>query len=331
MGRCAEDRASYDGMVDEMLSEQALKNAHCWEASDRVPGRPQMTSFRQQMRLHQATWREANGHPIGSQPMTPQPGKPVRFVGSRMPLDVARTTGANFVTNPAHEAAKARMAKVEPQQSIDRQGLWADLLSSTALCFNLFGDLAADRSLADRAIHTWWPDTPGTVSDVHFEHSPGRLDLAYLGSLSAFTTAFVTDIGDGTRGVIGIWGRLHERSKSETPKPIRLAHYGSIADRSGVFAPEAFDAVNGTDLTLMWLQHLLVLSMLQHPGDRWAWGRLVVVHPSGNVDYAGACERYRTLLVDPSTFASITIEDLLDSNALPEATTAALRERYVVA
>jgi hypothetical protein len=77
----------------------------------------------------------------------------------------------------------------------------------------------------------------------------------------------VTDIGDGTRGVIGIWGRLHERSTRETPKPIRLAHYRAVADRSGAFAPKAFDAVNGTDLTVMWLQHLLVLSMLrcQHP------------------------------------------------------------------
>ncbi len=318
-------------MVDAIPREQTLKDEHCWEASDRVPGRPHMTAFRQQMRLHQATWREANGHPIGSQPMTPQPGKPARLVGSRLPLAYAEATGANLLTSAARDAARARLTTVEPQQSIDRQGLWADLLSSTALCFNLFGDLAADLSLAGRAIHTWWPDAPGTVSDVRFEHSPGRLDLAYLGSLSAFTTAFATDIGDGTRGVIGIWGRLHERGKRETPKPIRLAHYRAIADRSGVFAPEAFDALNGTDLTVMWLQHLLVLSMLQHPGDGWVWGRLVVVYPSGNVDYAEACERYRALLIDPSTFASATIEDLLDADTLPEATTAALRDRYVVA
>jgi hypothetical protein len=140
----------------------------------------------------------------------------------------------------------------------------------------------------------------------------------------------MTEIGDDTRGVLGIWGRLHERAKRETPKPIRLAHSRAIADRSGVFAPEAFDAVNGTDLTVMWLQHLLVLSMLQHPGNRWAWGRLVVVHPSGNVDYAQACKRYCSLLVDPSTFASVTIEDLLDANTLPATTTAALRDRYVL-
>ncbi|MEX2274734.1 MAG: hypothetical protein WEA10_04085 [Actinomycetota bacterium] len=26
------------------------------------------------------------------------------------------------------------------------------------MSFNLFGDLAADIPLADRAVHTWWPD-----------------------------------------------------------------------------------------------------------------------------------------------------------------------------
>jgi len=60
-------------------------------------------------------------------------------------------------------------------------GCRADLLSSTAFCFNLFGDLAADLGLADRAVHTWFPDVPGTVGDVRFAHSPGRLDPAYLG------------------------------------------------------------------------------------------------------------------------------------------------------
>ncbi len=65
-----------------------------------------------------------------------------------------------------------------PHQMLDAQRLWADLPSSTTMCFHLFGDLAADFRLADRAVRTWWPDVPGTVCDVRFEHSPGRLDPA---------------------------------------------------------------------------------------------------------------------------------------------------------
>jgi len=50
---------------------------------------------------------------------------------------------------------------------------------------------------------------------------------------------------------------------------------------------------------------------------------------TGNSDFADACARYRALLVDESTFASRTIEQLLDSAILPAATVAALRNRYL--
>jgi hypothetical protein len=39
--------------------------------------------------------------------------------------------------------------------------------------------------------------------------------------------------------------------------------------------------------------------------------------------------QYRKLLVDQSTFASVTLEELLDAEALPKPTTAALRRRYL--
>ena len=254
----------------------------------------------------------------------------MRPVGSRLPLAYARETGANFLTAGALDAARARTSMMEPHQSFDHQRLWADLLSSPALAFNLFGDLAADLALADRAVHTWWPDAPGTVSDVRFAHSPGRLDPAYLNSLRAFDAAFVLDLGDGTQGIVGVDTKYHERTKPETPKPSNLRRYIEVAETSGVFAPGAIDAVKGrTDLAVMWLEHLLLLSMLQHPSGTWTWGRYVVVHPAGNADFAEACARYRDLLADQSTFSSMTLEELLDADVLPARTTAALRERYL--
>jgi PD-(D/E)XK nuclease superfamily len=322
----------YDGDVDGVLTQQALEAAHCWETEDRVPGRPEMTEFRRRLRYHQAQWREAQEQPIGSQPIAPRlDGGPARLVGSRLPLAYARETGANFLTASALEAARARTSVTEPHQSFDHQGLWADLLSSPALAFNLFGDPAADLVLADRAAHTWWPDAPGTVSEVRFAHSPGRLDPAYLNSLRAFDAAFVLDLGDSaTQGIIGVDTKYHERTKSEIPKPGNLWRYLEVAERSGAFAPEATDAVKGrSDLCVMWLEHLLLLSMLQHVGGVWTWGRYVIVHPAGNSDVADACARYRDLLVDQSTFASVTVEELLDASVLPKRTATALRKRYL--
>jgi hypothetical protein len=289
-----------------------------------------MTDFRRRSRYEQASWREAHGHPIGSQPIVPRPGKPARPVGSRLPLAYARETGATFLTAAALEAARTRTSMIEPHQSFDHQRLWADLLWSPTMAFNLFGDLAGDLELADRAVHAWWPDAPGTVSDVRFAHSPGRFDPAYLDSLRAFDAAFVLDLGDGTQGIVAVATKYHERSKPEMPKPSKLPRYVEVAETSRIFVPGAIDAVKGrSDLAVMWLEHLLLLSMLQHESGAWCWGRYVVVYPAGNTDFADACARYRVLLVDESTFASMTVEELLEAGALPPATVAAFRDRYI--
>jgi len=315
--------------VSEVLSQEELEAANCWESEDNVPRQPELTLFRRSLRYHQSRWRERNGHPIGSHPIVPKRGKPSKPVGSRLPLDYARESGANFVTPAALEAASARTSYIEPHQSFDHQRLWADLLWRPTVAFNLFGDLAADHTFADRAIHALWPDTPGIVSDVRFAHSPGRLDPAWLGNLVDVDVAFLLDLGSGAQGVLGIVAAYHDVNRRQPAKPTRVHRYREITDRSGLFRPEAFEAVNGTELIHIWLDHLLVLSMLQDRSREWTWGRLVVVHPAGNTDFADACARYRALLVDDSTFGSLTFEALLDAGALPRRTTAALRDRYL--
>jgi hypothetical protein len=318
--------------MSKMPTQEELEAAHCWEADDLIPGRPAMTEFRRRTRYHQARWRDAQGHPIGTQPIAPKRDDTARPVGSRLPLAYARETGANFVTPAALAAARARTSYIERNQSFDHQRLWADLLWSPALAFNLFGDLAADLSLADRAVHAWWPDVPGTVREVRFVHSPGWLDPAYLGSLREWDAAFVLDLGDAAGGIVAVDVNYHERLKPEIPKPTNLERYLAVAERSGAFAPGAIDRLKRrSDLAVMWLEHLLLLSMLQHPSGQWRWGRYVVAYPAGNVDIADACARYRSLLKEADTFTSATLEGLLDSSALPRTTTAGLRERYLPA
>ncbi|MGZ4724655.1 MAG: PGN_0703 family putative restriction endonuclease [Ilumatobacteraceae bacterium] len=308
-----------------------LEAAFCWEADDQIPSRPAMTAFRREARYHQARWREACGHPIGTQPIVPKPGDSrVRPVGSRLPLDYARDTGANFLTAAAWNAARARTAFIEARQSLDHQRLWADLLSSTALSFNLFGDLAADLALADRAVHRWFPDTPGRVSEVRFAHSPGWFDPAYINSLRSFATVFILDRDDGSRGLVAIDVKYHERSHSGTPRPENLTRYTEVAERARVFAPGAIDALSQRgDLCVIWIEHLLLFSMLQHPGDNFTWGRYVVVHPARNVDVVDVGDRYRAMLADGTSFATMTLEQLLDTDTLPEPVVDALRGRYL--
>lgn len=321
-------------MTVEGPSKAELLAAHCWEDVDRVPGRPEMTAFRRRVRLRQARWRERNGLPMGAQPIAPRPGERSRPLGSRLPLEHAERSGANFLTPGARAAVDDRLVQPELHQTLSTQRLWADLLSSMPMCFNLFGDLAQDDGAATAALRAWWPDVPGVVRRLAFEHSPGRLDPDYLGNRSAFDVAFLLELGSGHRGALGIETKYHECTGAEkAPSADRLARYRKVSERSGAFRPDALDGLIGTDLQQIWLDHLLVLSMLQHPSGRWTWGRFVLVHPAGNLDFTDASRRYGELLVgDQTTFASTTIESLLAiDGALPPATARAFRARCLAA
>ena len=211
-------------------TREELEAAFCWEADDQIPRRPAMTAFRREARYHQAALARSQ---------RPSDRHPTDRPEARRHRGPAGGEPAAARLRPRHrrelphlrrfDAARARTAYIEPRQSLDHQRLWADLLSSAALSFNLFGDLAADLARADRAVHGWFPDVPGRVSGVRFVHSPGWFDPAYINSLRSFDTVFVLDLDDGRRGIVAVGVKYHERNKSETPRPENLDRYTEVA------------------------------------------------------------------------------------------------------
>ena len=94
----------------------------------------------------------------------------------------------------------------------------------------------------------------------------------------------------------------HERNKPETPKPENRDVYVGVAERSRAFSrPAIAQLQQRSDMCVLWLEHLLMLSMLQHASGRWTWGRYLVVFPSGNVDVEDLTTRYRATLSDDNT------------------------------
>ncbi|QYG95222.1 hypothetical protein HC251_24185 [Iamia sp. SCSIO 61187] len=311
-------------------SRAELEAAQVWEGVDRVPG-AEMTAFRRTLRLRQAHWREAQGLPIGSQSVPAARGGGERPIGSRIDHDHAVATGANFLTPAAHDAVRHRIAHKEPWQTLNTRRLWGDLLSSMPLCFNLFGPAWADLALADDLVHDLWPDTPGRVAEVRFEHSPGRGDPAYLGNRSAFDVAFLLDLGGGRRGIVGVETKYHEWAKPEVPRPDNAERYREVTERSGAFVDDIPARIGEDDRALVqvWLDHLLLLSMLQHPSAGWDWGRFVILHPAGNVSFDDAIARYRALLVDDATFDRRTLEQVVASPDLRRSVADPFAARYL--
>jgi hypothetical protein len=54
--------------------------------------------------------------------------------------------------------------------------------------------------------------------------------------------------------------------------------------------------------------------MLQHPSQKWIWGRFVLVFPSANPSYASIAASYASLLRDSATFQARTLEAVLSGN-----------------
>lgn len=314
-----------------MVTRKELEAHRCWEPTDKVAGDAETTAFRRRARLHQALWREARGLPEGTQPSRPRPGVTPRPLGSRLDLEHARRTGANFLSDSARRAVQERIEQPEHGQTLMTDRLYADLLSSMPMCFNLFGPLWAEPDLAASLLRAWCGEAAAEVAAVRFEWSPGRLQPGrFLENRTSFDAAFDLRLGDGARATIGVETKYHERCAGEAaPGAARLERYRVVAERSGAFLPGAVDAIVGGPLQQIWLDHLLALSLLQDREQPRRWVKFVLVHPGKNPSYARAATDYRGWLADSSTFEVMTLEELLAVAALPAPIEAAFRQRYL--
>lgn len=312
-------------------SRDELIAHHVLESVDRVSGDRETTAFKQRARLHQALWRKARGLPEGTEPTRPRPGARSRPIGSRLEINFAFQTGANFLTDGARAAAQHRIAHPEPKQTLNPDRLYADLLSSMPMCFNLFGPLWEDSAFAGEAIRRWWPDAPARLSAIRFEWSPGRqIPGRYLENRTACDVAFEVASADGSRGLIGVETKYHEHCRAETsPSSDRARRYLEVAGLCDVFRDGAIDAILGTRLQQTFLDHLLVLSFLHDAVRPYQWVKFVLVHPERNPSFATAASEYSALLSDPSTFEVRTLESFMTGGLLPAASVSAFRERYL--
>jgi hypothetical protein len=314
------------------MSSSNFATNFCFEKVDRVPGDIETTLFKRRARRQQMLWRESRSIPIGTQPMRPKEGQVYRELGSRIDIAKAREKKWNFLSVAAEEAVEHRLNNPQHHQTLNADRLYADLLSSMPMCFNLFAPLRHNLVLANRAVHAWWPHVPGTVVDVLFEWSPGRRKAGrFLENGSAFDVAFELELGHGRRGLLGVETKYHENCQREAKhaSASRIERYRYVSERSGAFLPGAVDAILGTELQQIWLDHLLALSMTQDESEPWDWTGFTLVHPAKNPSYARAMERYRMFLRQPDDLLVATLESLLNAQVLPAEIAEAFKQRYL--
>ena len=247
----------------------------------------QDTSFSAFARLLQSQWRQKKGFPNA-------PGK----LGNYLSYDDAIKTRNNFLTGKIKTLVQYEVYRANVEgKLISEPRIWDNLLSSQPLCFNLFGEFHFDMNLATQYFKKLFPDRVYYVSNILFEHSPGRGSDEYTGDHSAFDVFVEYQSGTGKNGFIGIEVKYAENLKEDKTKANKVfqkheKEYLKVARGTNIFPESSFAHLSQVPLQQIWRDHLLSITTLQDYDEVF----FVFLFPSKNEECQNAITKYTGLL-----------------------------------
>ena len=260
--------------------------------------------FQRAARTLQSMWRDEHGFEVGVQKS--RSGE--RRLGSRLLMPWAEETLANYLNDTVRQIVREEvMDRTRSRGKLfGRPRIFNDLLSSQPLCFNLFGELRQDLSLATAVFKDFTSGRVQAVTSIEFEESPGRGDTKYTGDNSAFDVYVAFKTRRGGDGFMGIEVKYHEnlRGKAAPHRP----RYDEVAAIMDCFEAEKLTLLKSQPLQQIWRDHLLAGS-LKHAGG-YDDGYFVFLYPRENLHCADAIAQYRGCLTNRETFEDWTLEDL---------------------
>jgi hypothetical protein len=219
----------------------------------------------------------------------------------------AQDTLANYLTGNIKGVVRAEVQKTE--KLYRRPRIFNDLLSSQPLCLNVFAELHLDLELASNVFQRLLDKTVN-VTGIEFEHSPGRGDPRFTEDGSAFDVFVSYEVG-GTKGFIGIEVKYVENLDVDEAR--HRDRYDEITRDMNIFVPSSLPTLRVRPLEQFWRDHLLACSLLLDRASGFDHGAFVVLYPNGNRIVESAVTRYRSCLLDATTFTSWTLEHVLDA------------------
>jgi hypothetical protein len=274
-------------------------------------------------RLLQSLWRAERGFAVGISDN--------RRLGSYLTAPDAER-GANFLPPTLATFVHRELAVLDRRARIDSIRLFRNLLSSQPLCFNLFAPLALNLPLASAFFAALAPDLIADVTELIFEHAPGRSAPSLTGDNTAFDLFVRACDAARARTALAFELKYTETLVSETATP-RLS-LESLAARSGLFRNPTAPALRVAPLQQFWRTHLLTLS-LAGEGRPYVRSRFFFIAPQLNLACWDAVAAYNAHLIsaDPivTGFQALTLEECLarlDAAGAPEMA-AALHARYL--
>jgi hypothetical protein len=283
------------------------------------------TRFRAAARLLQALWREDEKLLIGS--YSNKQGRS-RKLGSRLTAK-AGESGRNFLSPDTARMVHREIAYREIGAFIDEDRLRTNLLSSMPLAFNLFAPLKRNLTLATRVMGHLLPDFAGEITQIVFEHAPGRGNPTYTGDHTAFDVLLRYRTPVGRTGCIAIEIKYSE--SMQEPVPVFHGRYLALIPDSGLYHDPTESALRTNPLQQLCREHLLAQTMVER--GLYDEAMFLVIAPRLNYHAQQAAGAYRDKLADPTgkvPFQAATLETVIDTLAAvgDPALATALHARY---
>jgi len=281
-----------------MTLEELAREFHAKERVDK-------STFQRRARVLQSIWREEQGYEVGEH----RRGRAARPLGSRLPMPWARESLANYLTENIRQVVRREVLedRRDTGKLFARPRIFSDLLSSQPLCFNLFGELSLDLSLATSLVRHMTHGRFVDVQGVDFEYSPGRSDERYTGDRSAFDV-FLRCLGhDRQPSFLGIEVKYHENLQE--PPADHRDRYDELAAEMGCFRPDASTRLRERPLQQIWRDHLLA-GALAGTGE-YQDAAFVFLFPRDNEHCAAAVDEYTHCLANTDSFLAWTMEEVV--------------------
>lgn len=278
--------------------------------------------YRAALRFMAALWREEEKIPIGQ--FVARDGS-LNKLGSLISGRAARS-GRNFMTPAIAELANTELTYRQFGALYDPVRMRGNLLSSQAICFNLFGLAKIDPEFAQRFMAALMPCHFAEVTGVYFEFSPGRGVSHYTADFTAFDLLITGNSPSGERTFVAVELKYAEAATDRLPRRFSPRHE-EIARQSGVVADPENPELYRNPHQQLFREHMLAQSMIQQ--DEFDAGQFIVVAPAANEPLFAACKRYESLLGDPQPkavgFEHINLERVI--RAVSEAGESAYADR----
>jgi hypothetical protein len=301
-----------------LIPDAVLKQHSCNEPFD--------TRFRSSARLLQSIIRENLGLSMGA--YVPENGSK-RKIGS-MITERAGIAGANFLTPEIAHVVRREVAYREIGAMIEEERLYRNLLSSMPLVFNAFVPLKQNLVQATAFLHEIIPGFSGTVTQLLFEHSPGRGNPKFTADYSAFDVVFRYTTPEGRRGFIAAEVKYSESMRDQLAKS--RPRYDELSESCGLYIDPASQSLRNQPLAQLWREHLLAQSMIDT--GLYDEGTFVFIAPEHNYHAQQAADLYAEHLVPANDgkarFHALSLEQVIEAIRLCDPDHAqALHRRYV--